>query len=191
MESSFRSLSSMYLDLQLISAITRNDAELVESLLRRGINVNTKDSELNTPLHLAVSKLSPNIRIVNLLINHGASVNAKNFYRNTPLAQMLTITAAFLMDIRDFRGFTNNDPLQELPSVWWSVVAKLVSAGSRLSSIDRNIIFTDFAQIDWKPTTDEMLLSSGIEIEPAGIRDTLEGLLSHRFNRKKTKKRKR
>lgn len=187
---SFHGLS-MSLDDQLLRAAARNDFITVQSLLRRRARVNILNEDLQTPLHLAVSfKISPNLNLVKLLLRNGANVNATNRFRNTPLTEMITTSMQLLQNIGEIHGFINNDPFQEIPSVWWSVVTELVKGGSKLSHIDRQIIFADIAQIDWKHTDNEILLRSGITVEPAGIADTLEDILTHSFNRKKIKKHK-
>jgi ankyrin repeat protein len=57
-------------------AITNNQKELIEMLIAKGANVNTKDKKGSTPLHLAVKHNQ--MELAKMLIAKGADVNAKD-----------------------------------------------------------------------------------------------------------------
>ena len=69
----------------LLNAVQNNDPERVRYLLENGANVNVRDRNDYTPLHIAVKNNA--LKIVQLLLQYGADVNAapKWFYRKTPL----------------------------------------------------------------------------------------------------------
>ena len=74
---------SIDLEEQLTWAVDYGQEGTVDSLLKYGVNPNFVRSELNTPLHLAVS--NENIDIARLLVSHGASINQKDWLGYTPL----------------------------------------------------------------------------------------------------------
>ncbi|KAJ8675206.1 hypothetical protein QAD02_010992 [Eretmocerus hayati] len=57
--------------------------DLVEILLKGGVNVNAFDASLSSPLHLSLEMCDE--QCSNLLINHGACVNSLNSKKQTPL----------------------------------------------------------------------------------------------------------
>lgn len=61
----------------------RRRFEVVQLLLSKGADVNTKDVNGKTPLHYAAEH--GNARFARLLIANGAEVNARNHYSETPL----------------------------------------------------------------------------------------------------------
>jgi len=67
----------------LFEAVRNDDLNSVKKAISEGANVNARDSEEMTPLHLAT--IFENKEIVNELLNHQADPNAKNETGNTPL----------------------------------------------------------------------------------------------------------
>lgn len=59
--------------------------DVIRELLHYGIDINTKDINGNTALHVALGWSMGNLSLVRELLNHGASVHAKNRYNQTPL----------------------------------------------------------------------------------------------------------
>jgi ankyrin repeat protein len=64
------------------------EASTIELLLAKGAEVNAKDKQGNTPLHLAVDTQQDDI--VELLLKNGAEVDSINFQGNTPLHLAMT-----------------------------------------------------------------------------------------------------
>ena len=62
---------------------SRGRKEIVELLINKGANVNSKDFFGVTPLHLAA--LGGNTEIAKILIENGANINAKNKEGESPL----------------------------------------------------------------------------------------------------------
>jgi hypothetical protein len=60
---------------------------IVQLLVERGANVNTRDKDHSTPLHLA--SFRQHLELVQVLLNHGANYNAKDSMGRTPLHQVL------------------------------------------------------------------------------------------------------
>jgi outer membrane protein assembly factor BamB len=70
---------------EFLAAVRRGDAAAVESLLARGVDVNTKGPYGVTALALAADR--GHLAVVKVLLAHKADVNAKDtFYKFTPLA---------------------------------------------------------------------------------------------------------
>ncbi|WP_339045825.1 ankyrin repeat domain-containing protein [Candidatus Mesenet endosymbiont of Agriotes lineatus] len=69
---------------KLLDASKKGDTAKVKSLLKIGINVDTKDWNGSTPLLLAIEK--KHIETVKLLLKHNANVNVKNGFWTTPLS---------------------------------------------------------------------------------------------------------
>lgn len=67
----------------LAMAVANEDLEAAKDLIVRGENVNRKEDDGTTPLHIAVEH--GNLQIAELLLNFGAKVNARNKERETPL----------------------------------------------------------------------------------------------------------
>ena len=67
----------------LYYAAYSDNAELVEYLLDKGVNVNTKYRRGETALHAAAG--FANCKVVELLLAHGAEINAQDDDGQTPL----------------------------------------------------------------------------------------------------------
>ena len=64
-------------------AIRRERKELAELLIRRGANVNARDQQKRTPLHVAVDTKS--VKIVEMLVENGAEINPRDSQGHTPI----------------------------------------------------------------------------------------------------------
>jgi ankyrin repeat protein len=64
-------------------AIRESNEDIVDLLLKRGMDINAKDKYGYTPLHWAVTNKDK--KMVELLVSRGADVNARNLQGNTPL----------------------------------------------------------------------------------------------------------
>lgn len=71
----------------LHDAIRKDDHAEVERLLESGKDVNAKDEDGNTPLHLAAAAGHP--QMIELLLKHGADINARGENGQTPLLSAL------------------------------------------------------------------------------------------------------
>jgi len=66
----------------LFSAVKRNNAEMAELLLEKGVPVNCTEENRVSPLHIAA--IRGNKTMVELLLKNGASPKNKDLYGNTP-----------------------------------------------------------------------------------------------------------
>ena len=73
-------------DTILMSAVCRMDFELVSHLLRNGVDVNTKNEDGNSSLHLILQKhKQTSMEMFKLLLSFGADINALNNRFESPL----------------------------------------------------------------------------------------------------------
>ena len=68
------------LDRRLFDAALKGDAAAAQRALDKGANVNTRDEDLRTPLHVCGTK-----EVAQVLLAHGADVNAEDELGHTPL----------------------------------------------------------------------------------------------------------
>lgn len=68
---------------EIFSLIKSNNIESVQQLIKQKANINIKNQDGYTPLHLAAT--GGNLNIAKLLINNGANINAKDQQDSTPL----------------------------------------------------------------------------------------------------------
>ncbi len=59
--------------------------KLTELLLSQGANMEAKNNQGQTPLHLAVKPIYGSMLIIKLLVQYGANINAKDKNGQTPL----------------------------------------------------------------------------------------------------------
>ena len=70
----------------MTSAVCRMDFELVSRLLRNGLDVNTKNEDGNSSLHLLLKKhKQTSVEMFKLLLSFGADINALNNRFESPL----------------------------------------------------------------------------------------------------------
>ncbi|MEM3364592.1 MAG: ankyrin repeat domain-containing protein [Candidatus Micrarchaeia archaeon] len=67
----------------LFNAVKEGNAERVEALIKRSVDVNVRDNNNRTPIMHAV--MLDNIEIAKLLVKYGADVNAKDIYGRSVL----------------------------------------------------------------------------------------------------------
>lgn len=68
---------------KLLQAVSLNNAERIETLLKAGVDPNTCDSQSRSALHISCSKGF--VDVVALLLKYGADPNIKDSIENTPL----------------------------------------------------------------------------------------------------------
>jgi hypothetical protein len=75
------------LEAELFAAIRRNDLEQVKSLVARGVNVNARGRNGNTPLMMAARNPSE-FDMIRFLVENGASIKARDNANRTVLDQI-------------------------------------------------------------------------------------------------------
>lgn len=70
-------------EIPFFTAIAQDNIEAVKNLITSGFDVNTKDSNKKTALHVAVEH--ENLEIIRFLLEKGAKVNAKTKSKETPI----------------------------------------------------------------------------------------------------------
>jgi ankyrin repeat protein len=103
-----------YFNNQLLQAVISNHINIVEDLIYKGADVNTKDNNGNTPIFLAVSSYNNNLELEKLLIKKGADLNIKNDDGLNPLLYLIkskseTSFYIFDHDIEIIKELLNNN----------------------------------------------------------------------------------
>jgi len=100
----------------LHGAVSDNDIQLVKQHLAAGANVNAKNEQGQTPIHLAAKTRKVKKEITELLIEKGADVNVKAVDGATPLHHVATTEIAELLiekgadvNVKDRKGRTPLD----------------------------------------------------------------------------------
>jgi len=103
--------NSNTVQLTLHQASKEGRLDQIQSLIANDINVNARDANEDTPLHLAA--LYDNKEVVKLLLAHDAQVNVKNDFAETPLHLASSLTVARLLiaagadiNAKDLEGIT-------------------------------------------------------------------------------------
>jgi serine/threonine-protein phosphatase 6 regulatory ankyrin repeat subunit B len=68
---------------QLIDACCKGNTEIVEELVNNGVDINTVDTDGDTPLHEAC--FGGHVNVIKLLLGNKADINIANKDGNTPL----------------------------------------------------------------------------------------------------------
>ena len=95
-------------------AAFRGDCELLKDLLKRGMNVNIRNAEGDTPFHLAAKSVSNNrMKILKILLDHGFNINIKNNLGRNALHFLITnydqsIFKLFIENGIDINAVDNN-----------------------------------------------------------------------------------
>jgi len=85
-----------YLDTELHAAVLARDIDaLKKSILEHPENINKKNSDISTPLDLAIS--TANFQAIDLLIENGADLNAHNREGLAPMHQLIKNVDYFLL----------------------------------------------------------------------------------------------
>ena len=62
-----------------------NNLNIINFLINNGININLKDKNNSTPLHIVCYYNSENLDIIKILIKNGADINTRDILGETPL----------------------------------------------------------------------------------------------------------
>jgi hypothetical protein len=128
----------------LAAAVAQEDLEQVQELISHGENVNVKEKDRTTPLHIAVE--TGNIQIVESLLNFGAKVNSRNDDRRTPLMNLDEDATPELVDLLIRHGakvrLVDNEGNTALihaveNSVNAEIIKRLVDAGSDVNVVNK------------------------------------------------------
>jgi ankyrin repeat protein len=166
-----------------IAASTNNESslEIIRLLLERGASCHDVNTELDSPLHLAV--FSDRLDHVDLLIRHGARLNSTNSSGQTPLHSAVFVDSPEIVDRLLVAGANPNrtdnhfnSPLYEaaesLGSNTLTIINRLLAAGARTDLFNAhgesffevlshfNALLTDFVQVrpDQNPVEELALL---------------------------------
>lgn len=73
---------------ELLIATELGDIERMQALLSRRVDINTRNTQGWTSLHVAAA--GGDVAVVGLLLKHGADVNAQSYVASTPLDHAVT-----------------------------------------------------------------------------------------------------
>jgi hypothetical protein len=97
----------------LLSATERGDIEQMQALLAKRVEVNARNAQGWTPLHVAAT--GGDIAVVDLLLRHGADVNVQSYVGATPLDNAITYSqnraVVALLEAHGAQGNTSWDSL--------------------------------------------------------------------------------
>lgn len=149
--------------------------EAAAALIKAGANVNVRDREGRTALHLTTGHWVPKAEAVKILLAAGADVNARSKTGSTPLHKAvdhrnldtlkLLIKAKADVDVRDENG---NTPLSLAMEVGEPFVKVLVTAGARddgLTELQREAQDGDLRRV-------RALIAEAVDVNERGPRRT-------------------
>ncbi len=73
---------------ELFESVYNQDIDGIKKSLSEGIDINTRDKNGDTPLHVACSAIFPDV--IGFLMGHNADINLRNNNGNTPLLSLIT-----------------------------------------------------------------------------------------------------
>ncbi|NIO49585.1 MAG: serine hydrolase [Candidatus Aminicenantes bacterium] len=159
--------------LALIEAADKGDSEAVEALLDSGADINARDEQNQTALHLAAGR--GHTPVVKLLLERGADVNAKNLLGRTPLLVpvyrgSLDIVRALLnagADVEARSEYAGQTPLLIVSSSRTKVVEALLEEGADVNAKGEAYYETALmlAAISGNKATVKALLEKGADVK--------------------------
>uniref|UniRef100_A0A1B6KIB2 Uncharacterized protein n=1 Tax=Graphocephala atropunctata TaxID=36148 RepID=A0A1B6KIB2_9HEMI len=122
----------------------QNQSEVVDLLIKRGINVNVKWKDKSSPIHVAV--LGLNFKIVKLLVEAGANINCQEEHGITPLHICVERnnleTATYLVKKRANVNIENFDSISPLETAvgngFHEITELLINAGANVNVKNRS-----------------------------------------------------
>lgn len=77
-------------------------------LVESKIDINVKDKDGNTPLHVAISTKNINLVLIKILIKAGADLNIKNKFNEAPIDQLARVENSVYTEILKYIELNNN-----------------------------------------------------------------------------------
>ncbi len=164
--------------IQLLMAAKNKDYEIIESLLKNGVNPDITESFRWTPLHNAAN--AGDLKMVELLIKYKAHVNARTTYNRTPLhfaannghehiVEELIRNKADINAVADDGSF----PLHEAAaSGSQRTISLLIHAGAKVNApccSENGLTPLHYAAMKCRPEAIPLLLSFGAQINAQTI----------------------
>lgn len=157
----------------LHKAVVSGDLEVVESLIKKGAEVNVKNDRHCTPLHYAAEQ--GHVIVAELLIANGANVNAKTINGDTPLFKAICGNHRDVVELLITKGADvntkakwNNEgtPLHEAASKGYMDIARvLIANGADVNAMDNDghtplheVFFSGYLNIA------ELLIAEGADV---------------------------
>ncbi|XP_043472513.1 ankyrin-2-like [Leptopilina heterotoma] len=113
-------------------AVEIGNVEIVKILLEKGAIVNATNNELNTPLHIAVSKgINPSESVIQLLLENGADLKICNEFGRTPYHEAYDDSIKLILSQHEIKMLFDNDKdIKEIDSSYYTALHRAVECRS-------------------------------------------------------------